>query len=114
LYGDLSDAYPTNCDTCAFYELLFKTACRSKQKNPGHNDRQTSKSLYGYQVLRLVQHALEIDCQADNQKWAEAIAQEILALHKMDCFWSKPANYRPPDEYQHAPLQLVFTIKPDG
>ena len=68
---------------------------------------------YGTEVPRNVKHAIQLDQENNNTKWQDAMATEIAALDKLDCFQYNNASYRPPPEYQKTKLRMIFAVKHD-
>ncbi len=61
-----------------------------------------------------VRHALQLDAEAGNTFWADAIMKEIASLLALDCFEFHIPDYKPSSEYQWTKLSMIFEVKQDG
>ena len=84
-----------------------------KRKKPGRLSRPVEVK-YGVAVPRNVRHALELDREAGNTFWADAIRKEIGSLLALDCFEFHAPEYKPSSEYQWTKLSMIFEVKQDG
>ena len=60
-----------------------------------------------------VQEALHLDAELKNDFWAKAIQKEMDGLNAHKCFIYRSGGWKPPRDFQYAPLQMIFTVKPD-
>ncbi|MGH7955311.1 MAG: reverse transcriptase domain-containing protein, partial [Gloeomargaritales cyanobacterium] len=75
---------------------------------------QAPTMMYGIPVPRSVKEAHNFDEKNGNMLWHEAIQREMTALNQMGTF--EPVNDEGTnwdEEWQYAPLRMIFTIKPD-
>lgn len=90
-----------------------KTGGARKRKKPGRLSRPVQEK-YGVAIPRSVKHALQLDAEAGNTLWADAIAKEIASLLALDCFEFHSPDYKPSSEYQWTKLSMIFEVKQDG
>ena len=86
---------------------------RKKRKKPGRISRPVEVK-YGVTIPRSVKHALELDAEAGNTFWADAIRKEVDSLLALDCFSFHAPDYKPSSEYQWTKLSMIFEVKQDG
>ena len=84
-----------------------------KRKKPGRISRPLEVK-YGVPIPRNVAHALELDAEAGNTFWADAIRKEVASLLALDCFSFHAPDYKPSSEYQWTKLTMIFEVKQDG
>ena len=85
-----------------------------KRKKPGRTSRPIDVK-YSVVVPRSVTHALELDAEAGNTFWGDAIRKEIASLLALDCFEFHAPDYKPSSlDYQWAKLSMIFEVKQDG
>ena len=84
-----------------------------KRKKPGRISRPLEVK-YGVTIPRSVKHALELDAEAGNTFWADAIRKEVESLLAFDCFSFHAPDYKPSSEYQWTKLTMIFEVKQDG
>ena len=84
-----------------------------KKKKPGRNNRNMGSIKYGIRIPKDVEQAREFDRANGNKGWEEAIRKEMDSLLGLDCFEFKSPNYKVGDDYQYAPLRMVFDVKQD-
>ena len=70
------------------------------------------KFKYGFEVPRDYAHAMRLDKQNKNTRWADAVALERKQLDDYETF--KDNGNKWPDGYQKLKLHLVFDVKHDG
>ena len=72
-----------------------------------------NKTKFGIKIPRYVKEALLFDRESKNTKWADAICEEILKLIDLNVFKFHSPNtaFKKIDEWQYAPMHMVFTIK---
>lgn len=78
--------------------------------------RTAPKYMYGYQVPRTYDEALELDRRNGNTKWADATSLEMEQLDEYKTFIDMGA-FSPnkiPDGFQQIKVHLVFAVKHDG
>ena len=75
-----------------------------------HYHNRTHK--FGFEVLKMVKCALEIDHENRNSLWQDAIALKMEAVHV--AFKVMSEGEEPPPGYQYMECHLMFDIKLDG
>ena len=92
---------------------VTKSGGSRKRKKPGRISRPVDVK-YGVPVPRNVAHALELDREAGNTFWADAIRKEVASLLALDCFEFHAPDHKPSSEYQWTKLSMIFEVKQDG
>ena len=85
-----------------------------KLRRQSRNTRTKNKGKrvkFGLKIPNNTREALIIDAENGNNLWADAIAKEMGALEKANCFAFYPPGFKVGSEYQYAPLRLIFDIK---
>ncbi|MGH3056579.1 MAG: reverse transcriptase domain-containing protein, partial [Gaiellaceae bacterium] len=54
-----------------------------------------------------------MDKNNGNTKWQEAMAKEMAGLYQHGVFDYKGSHFKPPTDYQYAPLCMIFNVKAD-
>ncbi len=98
---------------CRSIRELTKSGGSRKRKKPGRISRPVEVK-YGVPVPRNVAHALELDREAGNTFWADAIRKEVASLLALDCFEFHAPDHKPSSEYQWTKLSMIFEVKQDG
>ncbi len=91
------------------------TGNSQKKRKPKckNSNKQMGNFKYGLEVPSHFKRAVQIDHAANNRKWQDAVIKEMAALIHLKCFDFKSPNFKPPADYQKAPLKLIFDIKSD-
>ncbi len=84
-----------------------------KSKKPGRISRPLQEK-YGVVIPRNVKHALQLDAEAGNTFWDDAIKKEIESLLALNCFEFHQPDYKPSSDYQWTKLSMIFEVKQDG
>ena len=84
-----------------------------KRKKPGRISGPVQEK-YGVIVPQSVRHALQLDADAGNTFWMDAIKKEIDYLLALDCFSFHSPDYKPSSGYQWTKLSMIFEVKQDG
>ena len=92
---------------------VTKSGGSRKRKKPGRISRPVEVK-YSVPVPRNVTHALELDREARNTFWADAIRKEVASLLALDCFEFHAPDHKPSSEYQWTKLSMIFEVKQDG
>lgn len=89
------------------------TQKKEKISKNARNARNKNREKFGIRIPNNTQEALVYDRQNGNTRWAEAIAKEMNALHRLDCFeFVDPSRKFTRDEgWQFAPMRMIFDIK---
>ena len=95
-------------------KFICRAQQQKKRKKPGRNNRHMGNFKYGHEVPNNYKDVVCLDDASGTKQWHEAIAKEIAALLHHGCFDFKQAGYKPPRDYQRAPLKMVYDVKPDG
>lgn len=66
-----------------------------------------------HQSAQKIDQALAFDRLNGNKAWQEAIDKEMDSLNVLNVFNYKSPNYKPGDDFQYAPLRMVFNVKQD-
>jgi hypothetical protein len=88
----------------------------SNQRSTSRNQRtakQKNREKFGYKIPNTIEEALQIDREAGNTRWADAIKKEMDNLDRLQVFrYHTPDNtFDPSDGWQKAPLRMIFDIK---
>ena len=94
-------------------DVSSKTGGVRKRKKPGRISRPLEMK-YGVAIPRNVKHALELDAEAGNTFWTDAIRKEVASLLALDCFSFHAPDYKPSSDYQWTKLTMIFEVKQDG
>ena len=78
-----------------------------------HSFRTKPIYMYGYQVPRNYQQAMELDRENGNDKWAQATKVEMAQIMEYEAFKDMGKGYRP-DGYKRINVHLVYAVKHDG
>eukprot|EP00531_Pseudo-nitzschia_arenysensis_P008891 CAMPEP_0116125882 /NCGR_PEP_ID=MMETSP0329-20121206/6042_1 /TAXON_ID=697910 /ORGANISM="Pseudo-nitzschia arenysensis, Strain B593" /LENGTH=1908 /DNA_ID=CAMNT_0003619941 /DNA_START=154 /DNA_END=5877 /DNA_ORIENTATION=+ len=77
--------------------------------------RTAPKYMYGYQVPRDYQEAMELDELNGNTRWADAVSLEMIQLHEYKVFTDKGQfSGSIPNGFKKIRVHLVFAVKHDG
>ena len=69
--------------------------------------------MYGVKIPRSVKEALKFDEESGTKLWKEAIDKEINSLINLDVFEFHERHHQLPSDYQFAPLNIIFSVKPE-
>ena len=86
---------------------------RRNVKKKATTNKQMGNFKYGIEVPKKWSDVLRLDKAAGDSKWQDAIAKEIASLLFHECFDFKSPDFKPSSDYQYAPLNLVYDVKPD-
>ena len=80
-----------------------------------HSFRTKPIYMYGFQVPRNHDQAMELDRKNGNTKWRDAEIKEVGCIDEYDVFLDKGKGYRPPEpEYKKIRVHMVYAVKHDG
>ena len=79
-----------------------------------HSFRTKPVYMYGYQIPRNHEQAMELDRQNGNTFWRDAEVWELNAIDEYDAFINKGRDYRPGPEYKKIRVHFVYACKHDG
>ena len=87
-------------------ELKFNHISRNKR-----NEKRGMRTKFGIEVPRNVKEALAFDEINKNTLWSDAIKKEMTALETAGVWEFHPPHFKPPKDFQFAPLQMIFDVK---
>jgi hypothetical protein len=70
--------------------------------------------VYGIEIPRDYQHALELDARNGNNLWQECMVLELAQLKEYHAFKDIGHGVPPPEGYKKIRVHLVYTCKHDG
>ena len=111
---ELSDDCPiitTSIVSSDFPQKKITTRRISKNKR---NEKLDNREKFGIMIPNSVKEALIMDRQANNTLWTNAISKEMAALEKAKCFKYYPPNHKVPNNFQYAPLRMIFDVKQEN
>ena len=91
-------------------ELKKELQIRQLSRN-GRAKMKSKVIKFGIKVPNNVREALSLDKENGNNLWAEAIQKEMTALNQASVFIHHPPSYKVGNQYQYAPLRIIFDIK---
>jgi hypothetical protein len=103
--------------TCLIRRVVSKVKQQTKGRRKKRQPCQITRPLqekYRVEIPRSVKHAFELDAQAGNTVWADAIKKEIASLLALDCFTFHSPDYKPSSDFQWTKLSMIFEVKQDG
>ena len=68
---------------------------------------------FGVEIPLNWTQAEQIDKETETTYWRDAVEKEIAALIHHSCFEFKPPSYKVPNDFQPAPLKMVYNVKQD-
>ena len=91
-------------------------ALRLRRNGPSRNQRwieKLNKEKFGIKIPNTAAEALNMDREAGNTKWYDAIKKEMDNLDRLDVFkYHPPTKEFPKSEgWQKAPLRMIYDIK---
>ena len=86
---------------------------RRNVKKAANTNKQMGTFKYGLPVPKKWSDVIRLDKAAGDSKWQDAIAKEVASLLHHQCFDFKSPDFKPSSDYQYAPLNLVYDVKPD-
>ena len=91
-----------------------KRLTRNANQAKLHSFRNKPVYMYGFQVPRNHQQAMELDAKNGNTRWRDAEIVELKQIDEYDTFDDRGKDYRPPKEYKKITVHLVYAVKHDG
>ena len=79
-----------------------------------HSFRHKPIYMYGFQVPRNYQQALDLDKANGNSKWQDAIEKELTQVDEYETFHDQGTGSYPGKAYKRINVHLVFAVKHDG
>jgi hypothetical protein len=71
------------------------------------------QTYLGVEIPRSVQEAISLDIKNQDNKWNEAMKKEIDGIQEHGTFEFLPPDSEIPQDYQLAPLRMIFDVKSD-
>jgi hypothetical protein len=76
--------------------------------------RTAPRYMYGYEVPKNYEHAVELDKRNGNTKWQDCTKLEMDQLHEYSVFKDHGYKASAPDGYKKIRVHLVYAVKHDG
>jgi hypothetical protein len=76
--------------------------------------RTTPRYMYGIEIPRDFEHAVQLDLQNGNTLWQECTELEMQQLHQYRTFKDIGTGTLPPEGYKRIKVHLVYAVKHDG
>ncbi len=76
--------------------------------------RHSPKYMFGYEVPRDYDHALQLDQRNGNSKWKDCTELEMKQIHEYKTFTDLGYGTKPPSGYKKIRVHLVYVVKHDG
>jgi hypothetical protein len=89
---------------------LFRMANQAKLRSY----RTAPKYMYGFEITRDYQHAIDIDQRNGNTKWQDAASLELTQLDEYKTFKDMGKHVVMPSDYKKIRVHFVFAVKHDG
>ena len=89
---------------------MFRMANQAKLRS----FRTAPKYKYGFEVPRDYAHAMRLDEQNGNKRWAEATELEMVLMQDYKVFKDLGLNAPIPEGYKNIRVHLVYDVKHDG
>jgi len=89
---------------------MIRTANKAKL----HSFRHKPIYMYGFQVPRNHEQAMEMDRENGNTKWFDAEQAELSQIDEYDTFTDKGEGYTPSQDYKKIRVHFVYAVKHDG
>ena len=91
-----------------------KRVIRLANKAKLHSFRHKPIYMYGFQVPRNYQEALELDARNGNTLWQDATALELAQIDEYDTFVDKGVGVTMSKDWTRIGVHLVYAVKHDG
>ena len=79
-----------------------------------HSLRNKPIYMYGYQVPRGHQQAMELDQENGNTKWRDSEKKELGQIDDYETFLNMGKGYKPGPDYKRINVHIVYAVKHDG
>ena len=91
-----------------YFRMVNQAKLRSYNSSP--------KYMFGYEIPKNYQHALELDARNGNTKWRDCTALEMQQLNEYKTFkdLGHASTVRVPSGYKKIRVHLVYAVKHDG
>jgi hypothetical protein len=91
-----------------------KKLLRSHRQMKLHSFRTKPVYMFGYQVPRNYEQAMELDARNGNNKWQTATDIELGQIDEYETFEDKGKGYKPGPDFKKIRCHLVYAVKHDG
>ncbi len=91
-----------------------KRIIRAANQAKLHSFRTKPIYMYGFQVPRNHQQAMEFDLKNGNTRWRDAELIELAQIDEYNSFLDKGKGYDPGPGYKKIRVHLVYAVKHDG
>ena len=92
------------------HQRLIRMANQAKL----HSFRNKPVYMYGVQVPRTYDQAMQLDADNGNHLWQEAIDKEMVQIDEYETFDDRGKGYKPGPDWKKINVHLVFACKHDG
>ena len=96
------------------YAKTEKRMIRRANQAKLHSFRTKPVYMYGYQVPRNHEQAMELDRQNGNTKWRDSEKEELVCIDNYHAFIDKGKDYDPGSGYKKITVHMVYCVKHDG
>ena len=79
-----------------------------------HSFRTKPVYMFGYQVPRNYEQAMELDARNGNNKWQTATDIELGQIDEYETFEDKDKGFKPGPDFKKIRCHLVYAVKHDG
>ena len=79
-----------------------------------HSFRTKPIYMYGFQVPRNWEQAVELDKENGNTKWQDCTALEMAQIDEYEAFQDKGKGFKPGPDWKKINVHLVYAVKHDG
>ena len=79
-----------------------------------HSYRTAPVYMYGVQVPRNYDQAIQLDQENGNTKWQDAVDKELAQIDEYETFEDKGPNFKPGPDWKKIAAHLTFAVKHDG
>ena len=91
-----------------------KRLVRAANQAKLHSFRTKPIYMYGFQVPRNHEQAMELDARNGNTKWRDSEILELSQIDDYDTFLNKGRGYIPGPDYKKIRVHIVYAVKHDG
>ena len=76
--------------------------------------RHSPRYMFGFEVPRNYEHALELDRKNENTRWKDCTDTKMVQLQEYDTFEDRGKNAPIPPGFKRIRTHLVYVVKHDG
>ena len=99
---------------CLPYAKTAQRIIRRANQAKLHSFRTKPIYMYGFQVPRNHEQAMELDRQNGNTKWRDSEIVELSQIQEYKTFIDKGYGYIPGPDYKKIKVHIVYAVKHDG